>query len=123
MLARLHETGLVPPLNESASSTVSKVELLNVLRHEELHAERERRLGRLEEEMHVVRHVAVPVQLPFGALHSDSEKPVERGVICRVDEEDFVACGTLRDVKDAVLDMNPRRARHDPKLASWSRDR
>ena len=61
----------------------------------------------------MVRHVAVPVQLPPGALHRDSEKSVEGGVVGRVDEEGFAACRTLRDVKDAVLDVDPGRARHD----------
>jgi hypothetical protein len=39
-------------------------------------------------------------------------------VIRRVDEEDFVARGTLRDVKDTILDVDPGRARHDPNVAA-----
>jgi hypothetical protein len=65
--------------------------------------------GGLDEEMHVVRHVAVPVQLPPGALHSDPEKSVEGQVVCRVDEENFVPRRPLSDVEDSVRNVEAKR--------------
>ena len=118
MLARLNQARLVPTLNESASPAVSEVELLNVLRREELHAERQRRLRGLDEEMHVVRHVAVPVQLPRGALHSDPEESVEGQVVCLVDEENFAPRRPLSDVEDSVRNVDAKRAWHASNVAA-----
>ena len=120
MLPRLDETGFVPTLDESASPTVAEVELLDVLRREELHAERQRRVRSLEEQMHVVRHVAVRVQLPPGALDCDPQKSVERRVVCCVDEEDLVPCRALRDVEDTVRNVDAERARHALNVAVQS---
>jgi hypothetical protein len=100
-----------------ASPAVSEVEFLNVLRREELHTERERRLRGLDEEMHMVRHVAIPVQLPPSALHGDPEKSVEGQVVCRIDEEDFVSRRPLCDVEDSVGNVDAERARHAPNVA------
>ncbi len=121
MLARLNEAGFVPSLDESASSAVTGVELLDVLRRQELHAQRERGLRCLDEQVHVVGHMAVRVQLPPSALRGDSQKSIERQMVYRIDEEDLVARRPLRDVEDTIRDVDAGRARHAPNIAAKRR--
>jgi hypothetical protein len=117
MLLGLDEGCLVSALHERTPPAVSQIELLDVLTDQELHPAG-KRFRCLDQEMHVVGHVAVGVEPPAAASGGKVDKPVELVVVDGVDEQRLVIGCALRDVKDAIANVYAGRPRHAAKVAA-----
>jgi hypothetical protein len=100
-------------LEQMADPTVAGVEARRVQAVQALHPLRERRLTALDDQVEVVPHQAVNVQLP-GELLGDAEQHVDEEVPVIVVHEDRAPVDTARrQVVDAVRERRAQRARHD----------
>src|ERR1700682_954591 len=112
----LDEEALEATLKDMARTIVTAIEPLSVLAVHPLHPARERRLGRLEHEMEMIRHQGVRMDDPAEPANGLGEDAEEHQVIfvAEVDVAAVVAAGG--DVPDGAGLLESEWSGHPPRL-------
>ena len=112
MLIRLDERVVIPTLDERAAAAVSTVERFHVSGVQVLHPARQRRLAGEHQQVVVIRHLAVVVDLPRVPFRRQQESAIKAQTVEAVEEEHFPPSRTLGDVKDAARELQARFTGH-----------
>ena len=116
--AAVHKQGFVSATEEVAEKLVLAIEAISVSTQKPFHAGHQVGLGRFDDQMKVIGHQTIGVDLPIGLGTGLAKGIEEEEAIGIVAKDGFPAVAAVHEVVDRPFIFQPEFARHELNLQS-----